>query len=100
VLEIQSYLIFFFYSIPTFNPQVKLKRSQTHKLLSMDYEHTMQLYDQAKQKKQFLETAEYLDYKKELKWLETVKSKRTGEFFQAENLKRREMVPADLRLHM
>jgi hypothetical protein len=78
VLEIQSYLIFFFYSIPTFNPQVKLKRSQTHKLLSMDYEHTMQLYDQAKQKKQFLETTEYLDYKKELKWLETVKSKRTG----------------------
>lgn len=30
----------------------------------MDYEHTMQLYDQARQKKQFLETAEYLDYKK------------------------------------
>ena len=33
--------------------------------------------------------------KKELKWLETFKSKRTGEFFQAEDLKRREMVPAD-----
>ena len=33
--------------------------------------------------------------KKELKWLETFKSKRIGEFFQAEDLKRREMVPAD-----
>ncbi|CAN5537016.1 hypothetical protein BH18THE2_BH18THE2_37580 [soil metagenome] len=61
----------------------------------MDYEHTIQLYAQAKQNKQFLETAEYLDYKKELKWLETVKSKRTGEFFQAEDLKRSEMVPTD-----
>jgi hypothetical protein len=58
VLEIQAILFSFFYSVPTFNPQVKLKRSQTHKLSSMDYEHTMQLYDQAKQKKQFLETAE------------------------------------------
>ena len=61
----------------------------------MDYERTMQRYAQAKQNKQFLETAEYFDYKKELKWLETVKSKMTGEFFQADDLKRREMVPAD-----
>ena len=61
----------------------------------MDYERTMQRYAQAKQNKQFLETAEYFDYKKELKLLETVKSKMTGEFFQDDDLKRREMIPAD-----
>jgi hypothetical protein len=58
----------------------------------MDYEKTRQLYQEIGQIKKFEETADFNRYKKELKWYENVKSKRTGEYYQAEDLIKRDMV--------
>jgi hypothetical protein len=55
----------------------------------MDYEKTRQLYQEIGQIKKFEETADFNRYKKELKWYENVKSKRTGEYYQAEDFKKR-----------
>jgi hypothetical protein len=58
----------------------------------MDYEKTKALYQELGQIKKFDETADFIRYKKELKWYEDVKSKRTGEYYQAEDLIKRDMV--------
>ena len=58
----------------------------------MDFDKTEQLYEEIGQKKKFEETADYNRYRKEKKWFETVKSKRTGEFFQADYLLQKDML--------
>ena len=50
----------------------------------------MQLYEEIGQKKKFEETADYNRYRKEKKWYENVKSKRTGEYYQANELIKRD----------
>lgn len=57
----------------------------------MDYEKTRQLYKDIDQLKKFEETADFNRYKKELRWYENVKSKRTGEYYQPEDLIKRDM---------
>jgi hypothetical protein len=59
----------------------------------MDYEKTVQLYEKIGQIKRWEDTLEYLSYKDELAWYDKVKSKRTGEYFQAEDLIKRDMLP-------
>ena len=54
----------------------------------MDYERTRQLYEEIGQLKKFEETPDFNRYKKEQKWNEKVKSKRTGEYHQAELLEK------------
>jgi hypothetical protein len=44
------------------------------------------------QEKKFKETADYNRYKKEQKWHDDTRSKRTGEYYQANELLRRDMV--------
>ena len=44
------------------------------------------MYEEIGQKKRFEETAEYNRYRKEKKWYEDVKSNRTGEYYQANEL--------------
>ena len=63
----------------------------------MDYEKTRQLYQEIDQIKKFEETADFNRYKKELKWFGNVKSKRTGEYYQAEDLITRGMVAKTLK---
>ena len=46
----------------------------------------------AGQIKKWEDTPEYLSYKGELTWYDKVKSKRTGEYYQAEDLIKRDMV--------
>jgi hypothetical protein len=58
----------------------------------MDYVKTRELYQELGKIKKFEETADFNRYKKELKWYEDVKSKRTGEYYQAEDLMKRDMV--------
>jgi hypothetical protein len=58
----------------------------------MDYERTRQLYEEIGQLKKFEETPDFNRYKKEQKWNEKVKSKRTGEYHQAEYLKNKDIV--------
>jgi hypothetical protein len=60
----------------------------------MDYEKTAVLYKEIGQSKKFEQTPEFYCYEAEKKWYEQVKSKRTGDFFQAEDLIKREMVPS------
>jgi hypothetical protein len=58
----------------------------------MNYEKVRELYQELGQIKKFEETADFNRYKKELKWYEDVKSKRTGEYYQAEDLIKRDYV--------
>jgi hypothetical protein len=58
----------------------------------MDYDQTSLIYRNFGQKK-FQEKPEYFRYNKEKAWYEKVKSKGTGENYQAEDLLRRELVP-------
>ena len=58
----------------------------------MDYVKTEQLYKEIGQKKKFEETADYNRYRKEKKWYDDVKSRRTGEYYQANELIRRDLV--------
>jgi hypothetical protein len=57
----------------------------------MDYNRTRELYQELGQLKKFEETADFNRYKKELKWYEDVKSNWTGEYYQAEDLIKRDM---------
>lgn len=59
----------------------------------MDYDRTAQVYKDIGQEKKFKETPDYNRYMKEQKWFESVKSKNSGEYYQAEYLKDRGMVP-------
>jgi hypothetical protein len=59
----------------------------------MDYNKTRELYQEIDQLKKFKETPDYNRYMKEQKWFERVKSKNTGEYYQAEYLKEKGMVP-------
>jgi hypothetical protein len=59
----------------------------------MDYQKTIELYKNAGQIKKWENTPEYNAYKGEQAWYDKVKSKRTGEFYRAEELMRREWVP-------
>jgi hypothetical protein len=59
----------------------------------MDFERTAQVYKEIGQEKKFEETPDYNRYKKEIKWLESVRSKNTLQYFQAEYLKDKGMVP-------
>jgi hypothetical protein len=59
----------------------------------MDYEQTSLIYRNFGQEKKFQEKPDYNRYKKEQSWYEKVKSKRTGEYNQVEDLIKRESVP-------
>ena len=65
----------------------------------MDYDKTATLYKNLSQPKAFAkkfeDTPEFYSYEAEKKWYEQVKSKRTGDYYQAEDLIKREMVPTD-----
>ena len=61
----------------------------------MDFEKTKELYEKIGQIKRFQELPEYTRYNKELNWYKRVKSKRTGEYHQAGDLLKRDMVPHD-----
>jgi hypothetical protein len=61
----------------------------------MDYEKTYQMYKDIGQAKKFEDSPDFHRYTKIQKWFDKVKSKRTGEFYQAEELIRRELVPND-----
>ena len=66
------------------------------KYMMMDFEKTKELYEKIGQLKKFQEIPEFSRYNKELKWYERVKSKRgTGEYYQANELINRELVPPD-----
>jgi len=56
---------------------------------------TYQKYKDIGQGKKFEDKPDFIRYKKELKWYDAVKSKRTGDFYQADDLIRRELVPGD-----
>ena len=58
----------------------------------MDFDRTAQIYRDIGQEKKFKEMPDYNRYMKEQKWFENVKSKRTGEYYQAEDLITRGMV--------
>jgi hypothetical protein len=61
----------------------------------MDYEKTVQLYEKAGQIKKWEQTPESLSYNAEKKWYDKVRSKRNNEFFQAQDLINRELVPPE-----
>jgi hypothetical protein len=61
----------------------------------MDYEQIYQTYKNLGQAKKFEQQPDFNRYTKEKAWFEKVKSKRTGEYNQAEDLIKRELVPAD-----
>ena len=61
----------------------------------MDYDKTMELYEKAGLIKKWKENPESYLHKAEKDWIEKVKSPRTNEFYQAEELIRRELVPPD-----
>jgi hypothetical protein len=61
----------------------------------MDFEQTLLTYRNFGHEKKFQEKPDYNRYKKEQGWYEKVRSKRTGEYNQAEDLIKRELVPAD-----
>jgi hypothetical protein len=61
----------------------------------MDYQKTAELFEKAGQKKRWENTPEYNSYKGELAWYDKVKSKRTGSFYQAQDLINRDLVPPD-----
>jgi hypothetical protein len=59
----------------------------------MDYQKTFEQYQKYGMGKKFEGLPEYSRYKKELGWYEKVKSQRNGDFFQSEDLQKREVVP-------
>jgi hypothetical protein len=59
----------------------------------MDYDKTFEAYQKYGMGKKFEQLPDYNIYKKEQAWYEKVKSKRTGEYNQAEDLIKRELVP-------
>ena len=61
----------------------------------MDYEKTVALYEKAGLLKKWKENPESYLHNAEKVWYDKVKSKRTGEFYQAEDLIKREFVPPD-----
>jgi hypothetical protein len=52
----------------------------------MDYEQTLQTYRNFGHEKKFQDKPDFNRYKKEQAWYDKVKSKRTGEFYQADEL--------------
>jgi hypothetical protein len=73
----------------------RLKLNDFIKKAIMDYEQTYLTYKNLGQAKKFEQQPDYNRYKKEKAWYEKVKSKRTGEYNQAEDLIKRELVPID-----
>jgi hypothetical protein len=61
----------------------------------MNLQKTVELFEKAGQKKRWENTPEYHSYKGEQAWIEKVKSKRTGEYYQAQELINRNFVPPD-----
>jgi hypothetical protein len=61
----------------------------------MDFERTALLYKQIDQAKKWDETPEKNRLNKEIKWFETVKSSRSGDYYQAQTLIEREFAPSD-----
>jgi hypothetical protein len=61
----------------------------------MDYEKTVQLYEKAGQMKRWENEPESFSYNSEKKWFDKVRSKRNGEFYQAQDLINRELVPPE-----
>jgi hypothetical protein len=59
----------------------------------MDYEQTALIYRNFGFEKKFKEKPDYNRYTKEKSWYEKVRNKRTGEYYQADDLLKREMVP-------
>jgi hypothetical protein len=59
----------------------------------MDFEQTSLIYSSFGQEKKFKEKPDYNRYKKEQSWYEKVKNKKTNEYYQAEDLLKRELVP-------
>ena len=59
----------------------------------MDYDRTAQVYKDIGQEKKFKEMPDYNRYMKEQKWFERVKSRNTLQYYQAEYLKEKGMVP-------
>lgn len=58
----------------------------------MDYEQTYQVYKNLGQAKKFEEQPDFNHYKKQQGWFEKVKSPRTGEYYQADELVSKELV--------
>jgi hypothetical protein len=52
----------------------------------MNYEKVRELYQELGQIKKFEETADFTRYRKEQRWYEDVTSKRTKEYYQANEL--------------
>jgi hypothetical protein len=71
----------------------KLLLTDSIKNIIMDYEKTIELYKNAGQIKKWENTPEYNSYRGGQAWYDKVKSKRTGEFYQSEELLKREWVP-------
>jgi hypothetical protein len=61
----------------------------------MDYEKTVQLYEKAGQMKRWENEPESFSYNDEKAWFDKVRSKRNGEFYQAQDLINRELVPPE-----
>jgi hypothetical protein len=59
----------------------------------MDFERTALLYKEIDQAKKRDETPEKNRQNKENKWFEKVKSSRTGEYYQVQDLINRQLVP-------
>jgi hypothetical protein len=60
----------------------------------MDYQKTAELYEKAGQKKRWENTPEYLSYLGQKAWYDKVKSKRTSDYYQAQDLINRNLVPS------
>ncbi|MGA7601896.1 MAG: hypothetical protein WCC82_11790 [Nitrososphaeraceae archaeon] len=61
----------------------------------MDYDKTVALYEKAGLIKKWLDTPDANLHKHEKIWYEKVTSKRNSEFYQADDLIKRELVPSD-----
>jgi hypothetical protein len=61
----------------------------------MDYQKTVELYEKAGQMKRWENEPESFSYNTEKKWFDKVRSKRNGEFYQAQDLINRELVPPE-----
>ena len=61
----------------------------------MDFDKTVELYERAGLLKKWQENPESYVHESEKKWYEKVKSKRTGDFYQADDLIKRELVPPE-----
>ena len=59
----------------------------------MDYDKTVALYERAGLIKKWKENPESYLHEAEKKWYEKVTSKRTGQFWQVEDLIKRNLVP-------